>query len=101
MYTYNEEWMGAIDARTNTNMLAYLTKSPIKDETMRKNFLVSSGTGFTSVYIQMNPAQTTNSNGKGWSYMTPAVWCLKQADLAQTLLSEAFQKEVDTLPSAK
>lgn len=97
MYTYDNRWMSAIDARSNiTNMLAYSVKKPI-DENVALNFLVSSGNNYTSNYIQMNPAQASAPSGSAWSYMTPAVWCLTKAPAAQSLLVLAITDELATL----
>ena len=97
MYTYKDDWMGAIDARTNTSIMAYLAKKPLT-ESMRSLLTNNSGV-YSSTFIQMNPAQNTNPNGAGWTYMTPAVWCFKQTPAAQSLLNTALQKEIDNLPS--
>ncbi len=100
MYTYEEAWMGSIDARTSVNMLAYLTKNPMSSA-MALGFLTKNGDNYTSPYIQMNPAQDKNPNGAAWSYYTPAVWCLKQADTAQQLLSQAISKELSAYTGKK
>lgn len=97
MYTYEEEWMGAIDARTSTSMMAYLVKKPLT-ENMRA-LLTNNGGVYSSNFIQMNPAQDKNTSGSGWTYMTPAVWCFKQAEAAQNLLAHSLQQEIDNLPS--
>ena len=41
----------------------------------------------------MNPTDTS----KEWSYMTPAVWCFKQAPTAQRELLNAVQKELNAM----
>lgn len=91
MYTYEDKWLGAIDSRGSTYMLAYLSQAPIKEGDIRTNFLVNTNGTITSNYVQMNP----NDNSKTWSYMTPAVWCLKQSAEAQRLLTEAVINELD------
>ena len=93
MYTYEDVWMGVIDARGNTNMLAYLSQKPLASNNMARNFLKLSSGVCSSDYIQMNPTDTS----KEWSYMTPAVWCFKQAPTAQRELLNAVQKELNAM----
>lgn len=85
MYTYKEDWMGSIDARGNTSMLAYLLQKPLDSKMTDLTFLVPGN------FIQMNPSDTS----KVYSYMTPAVWCFKQASAAQALLADAVKAERD------
>lgn len=100
MYTYDDKWLASIDARTSVNMLAYSVKSPLTAQ-QRAAFLTGSNGVYTSKFIQMNPAQNTNPDGAGWSYMTPAVWCLKQSEAAQTLLTKAMGDELDAMTGNK
>lgn len=93
MYTYDDIWMGLIDARGNTNMLAYLSQKPLANANMARNFLKLSSGAYVSDYVQMNP----NDTSKEWSYMTPAVWCFKQAVAAQKELSRAVLDELNAM----
>ena len=93
MYTYEDTWMGIIDARGNTNMLAYLSQKPLASNNMARNFLNLSSGAYVSDYVQMNPTDTS----KEWSYMTPAVWCFKQAPSAQRELLNAVKNELDAM----
>lgn len=102
MYTYEDDWMGFIDARDNTSvMLAYNIKTPIGDEKVPviDNLLKSTDNKitFTSDYIQMNPAQAARPVGGAWNYQTPAVWCLTRASLAQDSLWATIQKEINAM----
>lgn len=90
MYTYNEDWMMKIDARGQTNMLAYELQKPLASDAMKERFLVGNNYNnpFTSDYVQMNPSDT-----KTYSYMTPAVWCFIKASDAQRELANAVNEE--------
>ena len=81
MYTYEEAWMGPIDARADTHMLAYRLQAPLTEKQVEGNFL-SNGS------IKTNPADTG-----AYTYYTPAVWCFMKSDEAQRLLAEAVTKE--------
>ena len=80
MYTYDDAWLTAIDARDDTvHMLCYNRQIPLTDA-QAKNF---------SKYV----CSDATANAGTFPIWTPAIWCYQRTDRAQELLQQAIQDE--------
>lgn len=95
MYTYNDLWIGEVDARRNrTTMLAYRSQ---------QLFTTGTGTSATGISkdeflgrIKYNPAETNRV-----TFETPVVFCLRKTADAQALLTSAYSLEQNELSKLK
>ncbi len=80
MYTYNNLWLGDLDARDQNNMFAYRMQKPL-------------GAGYNLLAnVVWNPAE--DANGR---FITPAILCFKAAGTANDKLVQAIGLENNML----
>ena len=86
MYTYKEEWMGAIDARDDVDhMLAYRLQKQLT-ETQRDNIL---NFDISNLVLCTDPSVEVLK----YNFWTPAVWCFQRSARAQQYLINAMIDE--------